>query len=98
MTTTTNTKRTYEIKNRNTEAVENLTMPRYTTYTVYHRSAAGDPGAHNSTRGDWYFEPSDWDGGDVYSEGYPTQRAAEEAAREWEDKQAIETRAEKEEA
>jgi len=51
-------------------------------YTVYHRDTAGAPEAHNDPGGPWYFQPSDYHGGEVYSCGYPTEAAAAEAALE----------------
>lgn len=50
-------------------------------YTVYHRSAAGNPDAHARTNGDWFFQPSeDAPQGEVWSKGYRTPRLAIEAA------------------
>ena len=43
-------------------------------WSVYHRSEAGSPELH--TGGEWFFQPDDFDGGEVWSRGYPSQAAA----------------------
>lgn len=43
-------------------------------YTVYHKSMSGMPSAHKD--GWWYYEPTGYLGGDVYSLGYNTPSSA----------------------
>lgn len=52
-------------------------------YVVYHRDTAGLTEAHQHPDGPWYFQPAYYDGGNVYSKGYPSPEAASEAAWEW---------------
>lgn len=49
-----------------------------TEYRVYHTSEAGSPESHAPDS--YYYEPTDWDGGDVWSGPYPTRAAAAAAA------------------
>ncbi len=55
-------------------------------FVVFHQSDAGAPELFNDDGGDWYFEPSGVDVGDVFSPGYPTPGAALAAAEEWEER------------
>lgn len=61
-------------------------IPQTTTrgqfWNVYHVSEAGDFDAHGCENGPWYFEPSDYSGGDVFSESFRTAGDALQAARE----------------
>lgn len=50
-------------------------------YTVYHVDESGEPYNHDKTNGLWFFEPYMWIR-PVYSYGYPTKEAAENAAKE----------------
>lgn len=43
-------------------------------WRVYHRDDSGSPDMH--TDGTWYYEPGDWDTGEVYSAGYATRGEA----------------------
>jgi hypothetical protein len=52
-------------------------------FTVYHVSEAGSPDAHDTTTGEWFFQPADESSGEAFSAGYATADAAEEAAHEW---------------
>jgi hypothetical protein len=52
-------------------------------YTIYHVTEAGSPGAHDTTDGNWFFQPADVSDGEAFSAGYATADAAEEAAHEW---------------
>lgn len=47
-------------------------------WIVYAAEDAGNPGVHEA--GHWYYQPADWNEGDVYSEGYATRAAAIKAA------------------
>ena len=42
---------------------------------VYHVSEAGQPEVHDTSTGEWFFEPEE-NHGDVYSNGYPSREAA----------------------
>lgn len=53
------------------------------TYTVYHVSTAGSPRAHDTSGGEWFFQPNDYGDGEVFSSGYPTAEDAQAAALEW---------------
>lgn len=64
--------RTLEQARLRTRSIETPDGP----YVVYHREA------HQST-GPWHFQPEDYDGGDVYSRGYPSPEAASDAALAW---------------
>lgn len=48
-------------------------------YTVYHKSQTGS-GISLHKDGPWFFEPAGYDGGDVFSAGYPTKEKAATAA------------------
>lgn len=61
-----------------------------TEFTVYHVSEAGQPNAHDTAHGEWFFEPENYSSGDVYSEGYSTKEEAEQAAIEWFEQQEAE--------
>lgn len=50
-------------------------------YVIYHVSEAGIPSAHDTGHGEWFFHPTDLLDGEVFSDGYPTQAEAEQAAR-----------------
>jgi len=50
-------------------------------YVIYHKSQAGNPELH--TDGNWYYQPDGYDSGDVFSRGYATREAAEEACWLW---------------
>ena len=50
-------------------------------YKVYHKKESGAPELHKN--GEWFFEPEDWNEGEVFSEGYATKGEAEEAAEKW---------------
>lgn len=56
------------------------------TYRVYHKSEAGSPEAHED--GPWFYEPAEWDEGEVYSPGFMTVDEAETACRNWDAEQA----------
>lgn len=62
-------------------------------YVIYHVSEAGSPSAHDTTGGEWFFQPADVNDGEVFSGGYPTAEAAEAAARDWADQQVAERNA-----
>lgn len=47
-------------------------------YRIYHKAEAGAPELH--TTGEWFYEPSDYAEGSVWSDGYPTEAEAREAA------------------
>jgi hypothetical protein len=58
------------------------------TWTVYHVSETRCPEIHNTREGEWFFEPCCVGPGRpattaVYSNAYPTEGAAEQAAMEW---------------
>lgn len=59
-------------------------------YTIYHVSEAGSPTAHDTSNGEWFFQPNDVNDGEVFSDGYPTREAAEAAAQAWDDEQSAE--------
>ncbi len=65
-------------------------------FTVYHVSEAGDPAAHATPGGGWFYQPTGEGSGDVYSDGYPTEAAALAAAEEEEAQQKFEEEAEEE--
>lgn len=46
-------------------------------FCVYNRDDAGSPEDHEG--GPWFYQPKDFDGGEVYSEGYPSKDAAIDA-------------------
>lgn len=52
---------------------------------IYHFSGAGQPDAHPIEEGEWFFEPADSDGWEVYSPGYATMEACVEACQRWAD-------------
>lgn len=54
-------------------------------FVVFHKENAGRSESFDG--GPWFFEPSNYEGNDVYSEGYATKEAAEHAANEWESRQ-----------
>ena len=49
-------------------------------WIVYHQSEAGDVPAHRRESGQWFYQPDDWDDGEIYSLGFPTRAAASDAA------------------
>jgi hypothetical protein len=51
---------------------------RFSDFTVYHQSTAGDPDAHKD--GPWFYEPHGWEMNEVYSDGYATYHEALRAA------------------
>lgn len=59
-------------------------------FSIYHLSDAGNPEAHDTRGGDWFFQPVGYDGGEAYSTGYPTRVYALDAAEDHENHQAIE--------
>jgi hypothetical protein len=52
-------------------------------YVIYHISEAGIPSAHDTTDGEWFFQPADVNDGEAFSNGYPTEQAATDAARDY---------------
>lgn len=66
-----------------------------TNWTVYHKSEAGSPESHEG--GPWFYQPDDFDGGEVWSFGYPTREEAVQAcileADERESELGVQTRA-----
>ncbi len=54
-------------------------------FVVFHKENAGRPESFEG--GPWFFEPSSYECNDVYSVGYATKEAAENAAAEWESRQ-----------
>lgn len=52
-------------------------------YVIYHVSEAGSPDAHDTTGGEWFFQPADDTSGDVFSEGFLTEDEAYAAALDW---------------
>jgi len=55
-------------------------------FTVYHgKRESGNPDLHKDG---WYFEPTECGSGEVYSNCYPTQQAALEAAEAWEERES----------
>lgn len=71
-------------------------------HRIFHYAQAGQPDAFAedaAVQGPWFFEPNDAHGGDgVYSDGYPTQEAALDAAIAWEAAMDMEEALEEEEA
>lgn len=55
---------------------------------VYHKSEAGRPDLH--TNGEWFFQPKGYTEGDIFSPGYATKEAAQEAADKWESEESDE--------
>lgn len=68
-----------------TDTYANIELP--SGFTVYHRTEAMLPDLH---QGEWFYEPTDWDTADVYSEGYDTKAEAAAACRKWSDEQEAE--------
>jgi hypothetical protein len=49
-------------------------------WVVYHVSEAGAPAVHDTSTGEWFYEPKDnRETGSVYSLGYPSVEAATDA-------------------
>jgi len=67
-------------------AVEPIDVPE--GWQVYHREEAGCPELHDE--GDWYYEPVDHHGGDVYSPGYNTPQEAAQECLSWVEAQETE--------
>lgn len=64
------------------EGLEAETVKLDCGFTVYHKYNSGQPSAHDG--GPWFYEPTyDYDGGEVYSEGYNTKADAVAAAEAW---------------
>lgn len=51
---------------------------RFNKFVVYHKSTAGTPELHKG--GPWFYQPLDFDGGEVWSVGHRSYRAALKAA------------------
>jgi len=49
-------------------------------YTIFKGSEAGSPDLFEADK--FYFEPQNWEGG-VYSQGYTTEKEAQDAAEAW---------------
>lgn len=50
-------------------------------YRVFTADETGAPELHEA--GKWHFEPGDYDGGEVFSQGYDTEAEAVAAAQDW---------------
>ncbi len=50
-------------------------------YIVYHKDQAQCPELH--VGGPYFFQPSDWNEGEIYSPGYATEAEAIDAAEQW---------------
>lgn len=59
-------------------------------YLIYRANEAGSPDAHDTTRGEWFFQPADDTSGEVFSPGFATAEDAEQAALAWVDGEADE--------
>jgi hypothetical protein len=55
-------------------------------YCVFHTSNAGKPEAyqHYFVKSGWVFEPTNYEGNDLYSDLFPNPQEALEAAEDWE--------------
>lgn len=61
-------------------------------YVIYQATESRESLEGDVMAGDWLYQPSEYQG-DPFSPSYPTEAAAEQAARDWADQQVAERNA-----